>query len=126
MVGKVTVLETLLDGESLVGVPIHHHAHEVAGVVTGVWNDALEADGRLLRPLEAEGGGQLEGLGPVGLARGPEHAADLLQLVVLGLAGEQRPQRVQLGHDAAHREDVDGRVLGRRAQQQFRRALPTG
>jgi len=77
-----------------------------------------------LRPLEANVGGQFESIRPVGLPWRAQHAADLLQLVVLTLAGEERAQVVEFGHDAAHGENVHRRVVGVGAQQQLGRALP--
>lgn len=57
----------------------------------------------------------------------PSHPRNLLeyfaQLVALGRAGEQRPQHVQLGNDAADRPDVDGRGV-RQAEQHLGRPVP--
>ena len=48
---------------------------------------------------------------PVSLVGSAQHRADLEDLVDLGVAGEERAEGVELGHDAAHRPDVDrGRI----------------
>ena len=42
--------------------------------------------------------------------------ADLKNFIHFTVAGKERPQSVEFGHDAAHCPQVDGRVVGGRPQ----------
>ncbi len=62
-----------------------------------------------------------------GTLRGRAHQPeDLLQLVLVGRAGEQGPAGVHLRHDAAGRPDVDARVVRATAEKHIRRTVPEG
>ena len=62
-----------------------------------------------------------------GALRGRAHQPeDLLELVFVRRAGEERAACVHLGHDAAGGPDVDGGVVGAGAEKDVRRAVPEG
>ena len=68
--------------------------------------------------------GKLADTGPGALRRRAHEAEDLLQLIVVGRAGEQRPAGVHLRHDAAGGPDVDAGIVGAGAEQDVRGAVP--
>ena len=61
-----------------------------------MWTDLAEVHGCEGGELEAHVGCQRVALRPVLAGRRAQHRADLVDLVYLGRAGEQRPPRVQL------------------------------
>ena len=67
---------------------------------------------------------KLADAGPGPLRRGAHETEDFLELVFVGGAGEERAARVHFRHDAAGRPDVDAGVVGARAEQDVRRAVP--
>ena len=87
-------------------VPPQHVRHEADGLRRGVGYQGGQGGGRELRELEVHGGRQLEPLGPVPLVGRPNDRADFEHLVDFRVAGKERPERVQLGHDATHGPDV--------------------
>ena len=94
--------EGLLRRRPLCRVPPHHVRHELDGLLRRVGNQSGEGRGRELGELEVHGGGELESLAPLSLVGRPEDRADLEYFVDFGVAWEERPERVQLRHDAAH------------------------
>ena len=89
--------------------------------------DEREDSGEGLRREIVEVGlifGELRDAGPRSLGRGAHQPEDLLQLVVVGRAGEKGPARVHLGHDAARAPDVDAGVVRAAAEQDVRCAVP--
>ena len=77
-----------------------------------------------LRELEAHVGRQLVPLAPVCVRGSAQDAADLVYLIYLGAAREERPPGVELGHDAAHRPHVDGTGVVGGPEQNLRGAVP--
>ena len=65
-------------------------------------------------------------LSPICVAWCTEHFADLPHLVVLRLAGEERPHRKELGHDSPECEDVYRAVVVWRAEEDLGGAVPSG
>ena len=68
--------------------------------------------------------GKLRDARPGPLGRRAHQAEDLLQLVLVGGAGEERPPGVHLRHDAAGGPDVDAGVVGAAAEEHVRSAIP--
>ena len=58
------------------------------------------------------------------LPKGPQHLADLEDLVHLAGAGEQGSECVELGHDAAHGPEVDGGAVVAGSQENLRGPVP--
>jgi len=58
------------------------------------------------------------------LGRRAQDARDLVQLVDFTVTGKERLQAVELGHDAAHREDIYRRAVVRWTEQDFRSSVP--
>ena len=75
--------------------------------------------------LVAELLSKFESIWPVKAGRCAQHLANLLHLVLLALPGEEWPHREELSHDAAHREYVNGCVVVRVSEQNFRRSVPS-
>lgn len=67
---------------------------------------------------------ELRDAGPGPLARRAHESEDLLQLIVIRGAGEERSACVHLCHDAAGRPDVDRGVVGAGAEQDVWSAVP--
>lgn len=54
----------------------------------------------------------------------PQDLADLEDLVHLAVAGEQRSESVQLGHNASDSPQVNGGAVSGRSEQHLRRSVP--
>ena len=106
------------------GIKVHERVHEVEPVFRGVGDDRGERRLHNLRKRVPHLGRQLHPLGPHVLGRRPQDRADPKQLVHLGRPGEQRAERVELGHDGPHRPRVDRRVVRRRAEEDLGRTVP--
>ena len=63
---------------------------------------------------------------PAALGRGAHYAEDLLELVFVGGAGEEGATGVHFRHDATRGPDVDAGVVGARAEEDVRGAVPEG
>ena len=91
--------------------------------------DLRQEHAQVLRGVDVEVGlvfGELADAGP-GAFRGRAHdAEDLLELVLVRGAGEEGAARVHFGHDAAGGPDVDAGVVGARAEEDIRGAVPEG
>ena len=83
---------------------------EAANLWPDKWLNKLLTLKRTLKSARRE---KAQTFRPVPLVGSAQHRADLEDLVDLGVAGEERAEGVELGHDAAHRPDVDrGRIEG--------------
>mmetsp|Transcript_28252 Transcript_28252/g.71009 ORF Transcript_28252/g.71009 Transcript_28252/m.71009 type:complete len:405 (-) Transcript_28252:437-1651(-) len=121
---EVGVLQRLHRGGPLDGVPLAHGRHEVDCLGRRVGDQLAQRRGLEAGEAEVHVLRQPDPLRPA-LRRGrAHHGADLVDLVRLAAAGEERAQRVELRHDRAHRKHVDRRVVVRRAQEHLRRAVP--
>ena len=119
------MFESLLCGASPGGVPADHRVEERDGPgAHPATQYGGEVSGGELGELEAHVGRQLVSLAPVRVRRSAEDAADLVYLIYLGAAGEERPPGVELGHDAAHRPHVDGTGVVGGSEQNLRGAVP--
>ena len=54
-----------------------------------------------------------------------QHGTRLVNLISLVVSGEQRPKHVVLGHHCSTSEDVDGRVVVGRPEQDLRSSVPS-
>ena len=108
LLSEVGMFERLLGRAAPGRVPADHRVEEGDGPGPHpAAQDGGEVGRAELGELEAHLAGQLVALAPVGEGGGAQHAADLVDLVDLRTAGEQRPPGVELGHDAANRPDVN-------------------
>jgi hypothetical protein len=118
------VLQTLRSGQALEWIPLQHVEHQVGSILTSVGNQGFERGlseiGEGLADLACEA----VAVGPLFLVRSAHDSAYFVDLVTFGCAWEKRAQRLELSHDAPHGEDIDGRVVGGRAQQHFGCSLP--
>ena len=63
-------------------------------------------------------------LSPVSVRGSPHDAADLVDLINLGGAGEERSPGVELGHDASHGPQINGAGVGGGAEQDLGCSVP--
>ncbi len=118
------VLEALVGGRPLLRLPEQHRLNQLDALAVGVRYELAQVDLGAAVPLEVELGRQGLALGPLLPARRAQDCADLEELVDLAAAGEQGPQRVALGGDAADRPDVYRRVVACGAEENLWRAVP--
>ncbi len=91
--------------------------------------DLRQEHAQVLRGVDVEVGlvfGKLADAGPGAFRRRAHDAEDLLELVLVRGAGEEGAARVHFGHDAAGGPDVDAGVVGARAEEDVRGAVPEG
>ena len=117
-------INALLRRRALRRVPVYARADEIQSLWTGVWNQLLQRRRLILRKPEPHPVRQLHPLRPRFTIGGSIHGADLINLILLAAAGEQRPQREQLGCDDADCEDIDRSVVVRRPEQHLGRSVP--
>lgn len=119
------VLQGVCGGDAHLGAELEHAVEEVEADLVDLGQDQAEilggVDGEVALVLW-----ELGDAGPRALRGRAHQAEDLLQLVLVGGAGEQRAARVHLGHDAAGGPDVDAGVVGAAAEQDVRGAVPQG
>ena len=117
--------ERILGTNAHLGSELQHATQNIQAQLI----DLGQNQAQVLRGVDVEPGlvlRELADAGPGALGGRAHEPEDLLQLVFVGRAGEERPPRVHFRHDAAGAPDVDAGVVGARAEQHVRRAVPEG
>ena len=120
---KPRMSQRLAGTDAHLGPQLQHLAQQVQSKRVHLRQDRVQALRRKVVEVRLVLG-KLADAGPGALRRRAHEAEDLLQLVVVGRAGKQRPARVHLCHDAAGGPDVDAGVVGAGAEQDVRGAVP--
>lgn len=125
---QVRVGQRVAAGDPLGRVEDQHAAQQVNGLVGGAVRQHVEhrQRRRLVGPPQDVGPGPFTGRGQRGQRRRPQQVRDQVQLLDGALGLEQDPPAQQLGEDAAHRPDVDGRPVVPAAHQNLRRPVVLG
>lgn len=121
--GEPGVLEGVVGADAVLGAQDEHALQQVDAELVDLGQDGAQ----VLGGVHLDVGlvlGELGDAGPGALGGRAHDAEDADDLVLVGGAGEQRPPRVHLGHDAARRPDVDAGVVRPAAQQHVGRAVP--
>ena len=105
------MLEALNGGRAFVRIIREHGFDERDSIAARVLDDHFEALRLVRRKPVVHLLRQFVALCPICIAGSTEHFADLPHLVVLRLAGEERPHGKELCHDGPEREDVYGTVV---------------
>ena len=120
------MVDGILGGDAVLGTVGQEAVEKVDAVVVQVVQDVL---GVVRSDPSGEGGIpvlELGASGPYVLGGGPELAEDLVELVDLGIAGEQGALGHHLDEDGADGPHVDGGGVGLRSEEDFGRAVPQG
>ena len=98
------------------GIPLQHILHEYHRFLTGIrYQHAQRSPGEIWK-FEIHSGRQLITFRPIVLLRRADHGANFKNLVDFAFPGEKWPERVQFGHDATYRPNIDRAVVGRRME----------
>jgi len=100
-------------------------ADEVLALNAHVGEELCKGDARTVGEVEVDGLGEPVAIRPLKLRRGPQDIADLIDLIDFVLPRSKRFESVKFCHNAAHRELIDGGVVARRPQQDFRSTVPS-
>ena len=120
------MVDAILGGDTVLGAVGQEAVEEVDAVVVQVVQDVL---GVVRSDPSGEGGIPVLERGASGpnlLGGGAELTEDLVELVDLGIAGEQGSLGDHLDEDGADGPDVDGGRVGLRSEENFGRAVPKG